>query len=108
MAAPPSARSKKRTIVWAAGLTLGALALAGLWWLGGRSEQQAISKLAPDERRALYERTLQNLKSTCRPERRPSGLDDYCQRQADFILKFPECDRACEDLATQQTNQPSR
>jgi hypothetical protein len=95
-------------VIWAAGLTLGALVLAGLWWWGGRSEREAIFKLAPDERRALYERTLQNLKSTCQSERRPSGLDDYCHRQADFILKFPECDRTCESLARRQMNEPTR
>jgi hypothetical protein len=50
------------------------------------------------ERHALYERTLQTLQSpSCDPAR--NGLKDYCRQQAEFIIKFPECDAACGELA---------
>jgi hypothetical protein len=33
---------------------------------------------------------------------------EYCRQQADFIKRFPECDRECRDLAARFAPQPSR
>jgi len=107
-ATQPFATISKKPLLVAGILLALALLLAVWWWWGGRAERVAIADLDPQERAALYQRTLQNLRSTCEPPERPRGLDDYCRRQADFILKFPECDSACRSLANRQSNQPSR
>jgi len=82
--------------------------LIGIWLWAGRAEHKAIHELRAEERQALYDRTLKTLQATCAPPERPKGLDDYCRRQANFILEFPECDSSCENLARQQASQPSR
>ncbi len=79
-------------------LALVSLALAWLLWLwvsGG--EERAIREMPDPERRALFLRTLENLKHVCHnPE---GGMQDFCHGEARRVLLFPECDAACEDLA---------
>jgi hypothetical protein len=66
-----------------------------------------LSDLPVTERQALYERTLETLRTTCV---RAHGyeLTEYCRKQADFITHFPECDSECRDLAARFTPPPSR
>jgi hypothetical protein len=67
-----------------------------LWSPGG--EAGAVRELPATERHALYQRTLLTLQSpSCDPAH--SGLKDYCREQAEFIIKFRECDAACGELA---------
>lgn len=65
-----------------------------------------LSELPVPERRAIYERTLETLRTTCTQAR---GLEvaEYCRRQADFIKRFPECESDCRDLAARFAPQPS-
>lgn len=59
------------------------------------------------DRRALFERTLTTLKTTCAYPRGPD-LSDYCREQAAFIVHFRECDGTCRDLAAHFAQQPAR
>lgn len=71
---------------------------AGLFALWTRdAERAALARLSGDERGRLYQRTLENLRSTCSVE--SVALRAYCQQQAEFILKFPECGAGCQALA---------
>jgi hypothetical protein len=65
-------------------------------WLEG-SERRAIRNLPADERAALYERTLANVRTVCASP--DLALHEYCREQARILLEFPECDEACRDLA---------
>jgi hypothetical protein len=85
-----------------------ALVFLLLFFRGGRGESTAIRELAAMERRALYERTLQTLLTSCEPEKRPSGLDAFCDKQAVFILQFPECHADCQALANSRRTPPAR
>jgi hypothetical protein len=76
----------------------GALVLGvGLWvWCAG-AEQRAIRRLPRDERIALFQRTLENVRSTCADD--DPALGAYCADQARILLLFAECDASCRELA---------
>jgi hypothetical protein len=78
-----------------------------LVWNSG-AEWRAIGRLPPEERRPLYERTLRTLQSPCGTQKARNGLEDFCRDQAAFILKFPECDKACQVLARAHLSSPSK
>ena len=95
LAAPPKLRGFFPYAV--AGLALLALAF---WFWSGRGEQRAVRALPAPERRALYERTLVTLNSPpCNSQKSGKGLRDFCRKQAEFIVEFPECDRPCAEQA---------
>jgi hypothetical protein len=101
----PAAPRLRRLAPYAAG----ALLVAGLagWWANRRAETRALLSLPAVERRALYERTLETLQSeACDAREGASGLREYCREQAEFIVRFPECDRACSELV-KRTRLPS-
>jgi hypothetical protein len=102
---PPS---KRKTIALVAIGVIGASTVTILWLWNPDAERKAIQRLPQAERRVLYERTLRTLETTCRLEGRESGLEDFCQRQAEFILRFPECDAACSSVAESHRSVPSR
>jgi hypothetical protein len=61
----------------------------------------SVQGLPPDERAALYERTLADTESSCAmPDARAGALRDHCLRQAEFLVLFPECDRDCRQLTS--------
>jgi cytochrome b pre-mRNA-processing protein 3 len=84
---------------------LSALALIWIWNQG--HEDRAIEALPDGERRALYSRTLEDLRAVCKTAR-SSDLDLHCEAQARFILKFPDCDESCRKLADRQLPHPTR
>lgn len=90
---------------WVAGIAALALVCAGLIFWHHRVDRE-LAAMPGDQRRVLYQRTLQSL-STC-AQTRDSSLDDYCQNQASFLKHFPECDAACRKLATRFLDKPSR
>jgi hypothetical protein len=96
----------RRAHVTLALLLMGAMLL--LWTWRHQRELDAIEQLAKPERRDLYERTLQTLTSSCGRGTRPSGLDEFCRQQAEFILQFSECDASCQSLSRQQRGTPAR
>jgi hypothetical protein len=56
----------------------------------------AVSALPVAVQEATFRRTYDELATTClmQPE-----LADHCSDDAQFILRFPQCDGACEQLA---------
>lgn len=57
-----------------------------------------IRHLPDSQRTALYQRTLETLRSPC-SHAGGDALSDFCREQAEFIQRFPECDDACRELA---------
>jgi hypothetical protein len=100
----------RRRFFFVAGCVLPVLLAAGLfayWVWSAGEEQRAILDLPTAERRAFYDRTLQNLTSVC------MGFDavhfgDFCREEAERVLLFPECDDHCRDLAKRQLPKPAR
>src|SRR5689334_17516104 len=84
------------------------LVLFALWYATAPSERAAIESLSTDDRRALYERTLKTVRTTCNPETMLAGLAAFCVEQAELLVKFPECDAACDELAKPHLAQPTR
>ena len=103
-----AARRKSRRIAAVVALAGAILAALAVWSRSGGEETRALEQLSAAERRALYERTLHTLQSTCAPQTRPAGLTGYCREQAEFIERFPECDQTCRKLAQRNREKPSR
>lgn len=100
--------SKRKTIAFVALGIIVAATVTSLWLWNPDAERKAILKLPEPERRALYERTLRTLETTCRPDKRAKGLEDFCREQSEFILRFPECDAACSSAAEPYRREPTR
>jgi hypothetical protein len=105
-AEPTSRRSQKYLAVFATSSL--ACALFASWISSDAAQRDALGRLPEPERRALYERTLHTLDSTCDTAARPDGLADFCREQAEFVRHFPECDTACRALAQRSVPPPSR
>jgi cytochrome b pre-mRNA-processing protein 3 len=88
------------------GLLVVALAAGLLWNLG--AERRAIVQMDPVARHALYERTLAELQVICSSGPRGDGLEKHCQAQVEFILKFPECDATCQEIARRHAPRPTK
>lgn len=86
-----------RPVLWwfLGALVLLAATLLGVWLQG--SVARDLGRMAEPERRALYERTLENLRTCARAP--TDALQPYCEEQALFVGNFPECDDACRALA---------
>ncbi|MGH7292154.1 MAG: hypothetical protein ACREJT_13130, partial [Myxococcota bacterium] len=79
-------------------LAAGAILLGvGFWVWSLGAEQRAIRRLPHDERIALYQRTLENVRTTCASN--DLALGPYCAEQARVLLLFAECDESCRQLA---------
>ena len=96
-----------RAVALAVVAALVALLLLGIWAWHLGAQSRALRHLPAEERRVLFERTLHTLQAPCTPEKR-NGLDDFCREQAEFVLQFPECDKACAVLARQYLNAPAK
>ena len=84
----------------AAAVTLAIAAGFALYLYCAGSERRAIHSLPVGERRALFARTVKSLQSLCSPAE--ESLRSFCLDQARLAQEFPECDRACQDLADRQ------
>src|SRR6187551_2759400 len=80
-------------------LLLAAIGCVVLWHWSRDDEATAIRALPAADRRALFEGTLRTLQSVCDAQRRPPGLDGFCNEQAIFVEQFSECETACRALA---------
>jgi hypothetical protein len=84
------------------------LLIALLAWLWQRQEAPRwTQELTERERAALYERTLQNLKSVCHEPVEPARVG-FCREQATLIRTLPECDADCQTLAQHFAPSPTR
>jgi hypothetical protein len=84
----------------AVAVTIAIVAAFALYLYFTGSERRAIHNLPVGARRALFERTLKNLQSLCSPAE--ESMRSFCLDQARLAQEFPECDRACRDLADRQ------
>jgi hypothetical protein len=106
---PPFASPRPaRSALAGAALLGGVLAIAtGSWWWSSGGERREIRELPPAQRHALYQRTLENLKTICDPAPGRS-VRDFCRNQAALALEFPECDDDCRRLARRHMSLPRR
>ena len=102
------AAQRKATVVTVSLLLLAAIVCVALWRWSRDDETSAIRTLPAPDRRALFDGTLRTLASVCDPQRRPTGLDGYCNEQAIFIAQFPECEAACRTLVKGARRPPTR
>jgi hypothetical protein len=77
------------------------------WWWSAMGERRAVRALPEPERRGLYRRTMENLETICEPAA-PRSMREFCRAQAELASHFPECDRACEEIARRHLALPSR
>lgn len=95
-----------RALKWGAATVL-VLALAWVVVFLNRGTDRELLSLPAAERRALYQRTLETLRLSCVHAEGPK-LSEYCWKQAEFVVHFPECDRECHALARQCSPKPTR
>ena len=63
------------------------------------AERRALLRMAPDERRVLYERSMENLRALCGQGPRTDALERQCAAQTRFVVEFPECEDECRAIA---------
>lgn len=90
---PTPAWRSRLPVAVASGVALVALVL---WFLTAPSAPATLRQLPPQQRAALVERTLENLRDVCG---RPDRPRDFCREQADLVLRLPECGPSCQALA---------
>lgn len=79
-----------------------------LWVVHDRSTTEDALTAVPDvERRALYERTMETLRTTCAEPIAPD-LVEFCHEQADIAAALPECDATCESHVARLVPRPTR
>lgn len=102
----PMSSNARRVLAWLVAVVALLSALALALFLQARLDRELL-EFPGRERRALYERTRETLRTTCE-QVRWTKMVEYCRQQGDFIKRFPECDRECRDLAARFALQPSR
>jgi hypothetical protein len=99
---------QRRRLLVVVGVTLLSLATLLLLLWSSQRESRALRELPDIERLQLFERTRQTLLEICDPNERPDGLARFCDQQSDLIVKLPECDASCQDLANRTRSLPRR
>jgi cytochrome b pre-mRNA-processing protein 3 len=80
-----------------------------VFWPGGlAAERKALIRMPAEERRELYDETRRNAESLCAGAHRERALIGRCERTAEFLQAFPECDEACVAFARAQRREPTR
>jgi hypothetical protein len=77
--------------------------LAYVWSAG--EVTRALRHLPVEQRAGLYQRTMENLTTICDPAPGRS-MRDFCRTEAEFALRFPECDDVCRAIARRQMSLP--
>lgn len=62
--------------------------------------EQQLQRMPADARRVLFEHLQETLRRSC-PQAKGEELREYCQEQAQFLARFPECGASCQDLYKQ-------
>ncbi len=96
----------RRALGWV-GAALAIILVLAAWAVLQTRMNRELSQLPRPARRALYERTIETLRTSCMQASGPE-VTDYCRQQADFIKRFPECERDCRELAARFAPKPSR
>jgi hypothetical protein len=95
-----------RRALIAAALVLAFVTAALFWTRWGSRGRAQIEQLPDADRRALYDRTLADLRLCATAE--GFALREHCSHQAELILSFSECDAACRELASPWQARPTR
>jgi cytochrome b pre-mRNA-processing protein 3 len=98
---------RRRGVLWSGALIIG-IGLLAVWAWSRGAEQRAIEKLPAEVRHALYSREMENFRTICGQGRRTDDLESRCEQQAQFIVKFSECDDDCQTLAKLHLISPAR
>lgn len=102
---PPGERHQR--LVWIVLVVLALVAAAAAYvWVEGQ-EGRALRALPEAERRGLYLRTMENLRTVCDPAPGRS-LREFCRTQAELAVQFPECDDPCREIARRHLSLPRR
>lgn len=78
-------------IAGAGALIIGILLLA----LNQHLVHDPISRVAPEERGALFESNFHNFLNTCGDSPEELKLTDFCKESAEVLRRFPECQDEC-------------
>ncbi|NVJ23861.1 MULTISPECIES: hypothetical protein [Myxococcus] len=89
---PPTRNQKRVRQAVTLGVVLAVLAVVWGYLQGG--ENRAINAMSPAQREALFQETRDSFHLMCLGDAGPRLLQ-RCQKQAEFILRFSECDEAC-------------
>ena len=98
--APAGHAPAARQLPW---LGLLAVALAALCAVVGflvwqtTAPGRSLSSLGEAERRVLHARTMDDLRTLCRPAP-PEALRAHCRELAELVTPLPECDAECQAL----------
>jgi hypothetical protein len=102
------AAGRSRNRGWWAFVVLVVVALAvALVWNSG-AERRAIERLEPAQRRAVYEQAFGELQRLCGSGPRDDALERRCTEQIAYVLKFPECDGRCQEIARSHNPRPTK
>jgi hypothetical protein len=72
-----------------------AVAVVGWLVLEITAPARSLRALPPAERRQVYERTLDDLRTLCGPDR-AAALRNHCRQLAELIAPLEECGPECE------------
>ena len=96
-----------RRLLWGGALIVG-IALLAIWAWNRGAEQRALERLPAEVRHALYSRELANFRTICGQGRRTDDLEPRCEEQAEYLVKFSDCDADCQTLAKMHLISPAR
>lgn len=103
---PDSTAAASRGWPWEIWIAFGVALAAGLLALTWPdSTGQALQRMDPVERAALFARTRANVATLCTGE---AAFRDACREEARLLRLFPECDAACQALAAAAWPGPTR
>lgn len=75
------------------------IVFVGHWGRSRSAQDRALRSLPEPDRRALYDRTVDTLRTICARDEGSDGLAEYCEEQAKVVLSLPECDAGCRNLS---------
>ena len=85
---------------------IGLLCVGSIVWHHARVKSELLA-MPSHERESLYERTLSTLRTTC-VHTDGAEMHDYCQEQALFVSRFPECDATCQSTCQRYSPKPTK
>jgi cytochrome b pre-mRNA-processing protein 3 len=85
---------------------VGLLCVGSIAWRYAQVKSELLA-MPSHERQSLYERTLSTLRTTC-VHADGTEMRDYCQEQATFVSRFPECDAACQSTCQRYRPKPTK
>jgi hypothetical protein len=86
--------ARERALIWAVGALSFVLLSVWLGW-SLSAERRALDRMVPEQRRVIYEHTMESVRSLCQPPM-SGDLRSRCRDQAEFLRLFPECGADCQ------------